>query len=386
MRPRVAFVLTQDSGGPVDVTVALAAALVDAGVEARVFGPEPRRGAERVAGRHERVVVARKGDLLGARRLRAAVRAWRPDLVHAQDRRAGLVATGLRRELPVVHTYHGVPDDVTEPWFRGLPGAPPPSPYTRTVLAADAAVARLVARTVVPAEAMGAFLQRRLRVPAHRVAHLDNAVELPEPAPPTGPVRRLVFAGLLVERKGLRTLQDALAVPGTMPADATLTVVGDGPCRAAAERAAERPELTGRVCFLGFRTDVPRLLRAHDALVLPSTMEQQPLVVAEAMAAGKPVLATDTGGVADMLAVPGAPARLAAPGDVAGLAARLRELFADPDPGRTGRLLAAAARERFAPEVSARRHLALYRELWSVPRLPPASPAPRRRRRPARPG
>ncbi|MCT2581997.1 glycosyltransferase family 4 protein [Actinophytocola sp. S1-96] len=379
MSPRVAFVLTQDSGGPVDVTVALAAALVEAGVEVRVFGPEPRRGAERIAGRHEDVVVARKGDVRGARRVRAAVRAWRPDVVHAQDRRAGLVAAGLRRELPVVHTYHGVPDDVTEPWFRGRTGAPPPSAYTRTVLAADAVVARLVARTVVPADAMGAFLRRRLRVPADRVVHLDNAVELPDPAPPSGAVRRLVFVGLLVERKGLRTLLDALAIPGTMPPDATLTVVGDGPERAAAERSATRRELAGRVRFLGFRTDVPRLLREHDALVLPSTMEQQPLVVAEAMAAGKPVLATETGGVADML---GAHARLAAPGDVAGLAAGLRELFAEPDPGRAGRLLAAAARERFAPEVSARRHLALYRRLIPAP----ASPAPPRRRRPARPG
>jgi len=363
MSPRIAFVLTQDSGGPVDVTVALAAALVEVGADVRVFGPEPRRGAERIAGRHEQVVVARKGDLLGARRVRAAVRAWRPDVVHAQDRRAGLVTARLRRAHPVVHTYHGVPDDVTEPWFRGLPTAPAPSRYSRAVLAADAVVARLVARTVVPAEAMRAFLLRRLRVPVDRVIHVDNCVALPDPTPPAGPVRRLVFAGLLVERKGLLGLLDALATPGTMPADATLTVVGDGPQRAAAERSAGRPELAGRVCFLGFRADVPRLLREHDALVLPSTMEQQPLVVAEAMAAGKPVLATDTGGVADMLAVPGATARLAAPGDVAELAARLRDLFADPAPGRTGRLLAAGARWRFAPEVSARRHLALYEDL-----------------------
>jgi len=97
--------------------------------------------------------------------------------------------------------------------------------------------------------------------------------------------------------------------------------------------------------------------------VQPSRMEQQPLVVAAAMAAGKPVLATDTGGVADMLAVPGAVSHLAEPGNVADLARALRALFVDPDPGRTGGLLAARARERFAPEVCADRHLALYGEL-----------------------
>lgn len=363
-RRRIAYVLTQDSGGPVDVTVALAGSLAAAGgVDVRVFGPPPRRDARALDRLLEPVVVPRKGDLLAGRRARVALRAWRPDVVHAQDRRAGLVCASLRREVPVVHTYHGVPDDVTQPWFRGDPDALPPSRYTRTVLAADAVVARTVSRTVVPAPAMGEFLRRRLRVPGRRIVHIDNCVALPDPAPPAGPVRRLVFVGLLVERKGLAVLLDALATAGTMPADATLTVVGDGPERAAAERSAGRAALADRVRFLGYRTDVGDLVRAHDALVLPSTMEQQPLVVAEAMAAGKPVVATDTGGVADMLRVPGAYPRLARPGDPATLATRLRELFADPDPGRTGRLLAVRARERFAPLVCARHHLALYRDL-----------------------
>ncbi|MDU0290954.1 glycosyltransferase family 4 protein [Saccharothrix longispora] len=364
MRPlRVAYVLTQDSGGPVDVTVRLARALLDSGeAEVRVFGPVPRRGAEVLDGHHEPVEVVAKGDLRAGRRARAVVAAWRPDVVHAQDRRAGLVGAGLRLRHRVVQTYHGVPDDVGEEWFRGVPGAVAPSAYTRTVLAADALVARAVHRTVVPAPAMGRFLSSRLRVPGVRLAHIDNCVEPAHAHPPAGPVRRLVFVGLLVERKGLTTLLDALALPGVMPADATLTVVGDGPQRALAERSARA--LGDRVRFLGFRPDVPELLRHHDALVLPSTMEQQPLVVAEAMAAGKPVVATDTGGVADML---GGAGHLAVPGDVADLAARLRAVFADRDPARTGRLLAERAGERFTPHACARRHLDLYRSLTGRP-------------------
>ncbi|MEU4804221.1 glycosyltransferase family 4 protein [Actinosynnema sp. NPDC023587] len=350
--------LTQDRGGPVDVTVRLAATLAASGeAEVRVFGPRPARGGELIAGCHEPVSVLGKGDLPGGRLARDAVRAWRPDVVHAQDRRAGLVSAGLRLRHKVVQTYHGLPDDVSEAWFRGVPGAVGPSSYTRTVLAADAGVARFVHRTVVPATSMGEFLQRRLRVPAHRVAHIDNCVEIPEAAPPRGPVRRLVFVGLLVERKGLPVLLAALA--GVMPDDATLTVIGDGPLRLAAEEQARRL-LPGRVEFLGFRPDVADQLRRHDALVLPSLLEQQPLVVAEAMAAGKPVVATDTGGVAEML-VDGA--GLAAPGDVEGLAVCLKGLFTDPVPGRWGRLAALRARTRFSPEVCAQRHLALYREL-----------------------
>ncbi|MEU4744152.1 glycosyltransferase family 4 protein, partial [Actinosynnema sp. NPDC023658] len=215
----------------------------------------------------------------------------------------------------------------------------------------------------VPAPAIGRFLSTRLRVPGTRLAHIDNCVEPAHVQPPVGPVRRLVFVGLLVERKGLATLLAALALPGVMPVDATLTVVGDGPERVRAEELAGA--LGGRVTFLGFRADVPDLLRHHDALVLPSTMEQQPLVVAEAMAAGKPVVATDTGGVADMLGSTGTGdgGALAAPGDVDQLAARLCALFAEPDPAGIGLRLAERARERFAPDVCARRHLALYREV-----------------------
>jgi glycosyltransferase involved in cell wall biosynthesis len=366
-RLRIAYLLTQDRGGPVDVTLRLAATLATTReADVRVFGPPPARRAELITCQHVPLVVARKGDLTAGRRAREALLAWRPDVVHAQDRRAGLVSVGLSFRCPVIHTYHGVPDDVSEPWFRGVPGAAGPSTYTRIVLTADAVLARAMRRTVVPAPTMRQFLQHRLRIPASRLVHIDNCVELPGYHPPVRPVRRLVFAGLLVERKGLLHLLDALAVPGTMPPDATLTVIGDGPQRAAAERLAQRPALAGRVEFLGFRASVPSLLQRYDALVLPSTMEQQPLVVAAAMAAGKPVVATDIGGVADMLGVPGASSNLVDPGDVNGLAAQLRALFAEPDPGRVGQVLAARARQRFAPEVSAQRHLALYEEMLRV--------------------
>ncbi|SDG06116.1 Glycosyltransferase involved in cell wall bisynthesis [Lentzea fradiae] len=358
---RIAYLLTQDSGGPVDVTVRLAAALAKSGdAEVRVFGPRPRRGAELLDPFFEEILVPRKGDVRAARLARAALRSWRPDVVHAQDRRSGLVSAGLSTTGPkIVHTYHGVPDDVEEPWFRGVRGATAPSGYTRAVLAADAAVARVVHRTVVPAREMARFLRDRLYVPPHRMTHIDNCVDEVTPDPPTGPVRHLVFVGLLVERKGVLTLLDALET--SMPDDATLTVIGDGPQRTQAEGRVTRRGLADRVQFLGFRSDVPELLPEHDALVLPSTMEQQPLVVAEAMMAGKPVVATDTGGVADMLGVSGDD--LARPGDVTSLAARLRDLFADPDPGATGARLAARARERFTAEVCARRHLDLYRKL-----------------------
>jgi glycosyltransferase involved in cell wall biosynthesis len=363
--PRVAFVLTQDRGGPVDVCVMLAGELDRRGAEVALFGPRPARGAAAVEHLLRSGGVDRKGDLAGLARFRREIAAWGPEVVHAQDRRSGLVIAGLgaaaralgRPAPATVHTYHGVPDDVGQEWFAGT-GGPAPSRYTRTVLAADAVVTRSVQRTVVPSESMAGFLARRLRVPAARMVHIDNGVPLPSPAPPGGPVRELLFVGLLVERKGVVDLLRAMSVPGAVPADVRLTVAGDGPARAEVEDAA-RP-LGDRVRLLGFREDVPELLAKADALVLPSRMEQQPLVVAEAMAAGKPVLATDCGGVAEMLDVPGAARYLARPGDIGSLADALRLLLTDDDPARTGAALARAAHARFSPERATDRHLALY--------------------------
>jgi glycosyltransferase involved in cell wall biosynthesis len=358
---RIAYVLTQDRGGPVDVTVQLATELsARQGLEVRLFAPRPARGADDIAGLLEESRVDGKGAAAAIRAARQRVLAWRPDLVHAQDRRSGLVCARLGP--PVVHTYHGVPDEVPTRWLTGGGGPRPPA-YTQAVLAADATVARLVDRTVVVSPDMADVLVRRLRVPARRVVHIDNGLRLPDAHPVTGPIRRLLFVGLLVPRKGVHVLLDALSDP-RLPADLTLRVAGDGPEAGALAAQAERLGLGGRVEFLGFRTDVPALLAAADAFVLPSALEQQPLVLIEALGAGLPCLATDVGGVADLLGpdgvtVPAGSARALADGLVRLLGADAREV---------GERSALRARERFTIAHCADTHLALYRSLTGAPR------------------
>lgn len=372
---RVAYVLTQDRGGPADVAVTLAHTLA-AGpdVEVRLFGPEPARDPGRVRDLLEPVSVDTKLSLAAMRQARAGLLRWRPDIVHAQDRRSGLLCArlGLSHRRPdrprVVHTYHGVPDDVSERWFAHR-GGPRPSSYTLATLAADAIVARQVACTVVPSASMGTFLTDRLRVPADRLEHIDNGLVLPEANPPQR-VRRLLSVGLLVERKGYADLLDALAMgrrerlPGLD--DLELLVAGDGPLRSELEARAARLGLAGRVSFLGYRHDVPALLSATDAVVLPSRMEQQPLAIIEAMGAAKLVVATAVGGVPEMLAEAGPGALVVPPGDVRALAQALSGLTRVADPAVAGRALAALARRRFSADATAAAHLALYRRL-----LPP---------------
>jgi glycosyltransferase involved in cell wall biosynthesis len=361
---KIAYVLTQDRGGPVDVTVTLAKTLLETSdYDIRVFGPAPA-GHDGILGEHfTRVDVRRKEDFTAVRRMRTTLRSWRPDVVHAQDRRSALVVAGfrvLRGPQAIVWTYHGVPYDVSEQWFRGAADAVPPSLNSRAVLAGDAVVARQLKRIVVPSTAMMEFLQSRLRVPRAKLVRIDNGVHLPEATPVRGSIRRLIFIGNLHPVKGLLDLLHALRRPNVMPSDATLDVVGDGPARAEAEALARRPPLAGRVRFLGFQPRAADLIPEHDALVLSSRIEQQPLVVAQAMGAGRPVLATRVGGVPEMLELPGLPRYLAPPGNIDALAAELVRLFANTDPAELGRRLASRARDRYSPVAAAASHLNLY--------------------------
>ena len=140
----------------------------------------------------------------------------------------------------------------------------------------------------------------------------------------------LLFVGRLTPIKGLRVLFDAL---GQLRAkgveDVTLTLVGDGEDRAWAEAEAAR---LGGITLLGFRSQdgVAEALAAADALVLPSFAEGVPVVLMETMAAGRPVIATQVGGVSELVE-DGVSGRIVPPGDAAGLAAAIRAL-ADAGP------------------------------------------------------
>ena len=176
---------------------------------------------------------------------------------------------------------------------------------------------------------------------------------LPNPAPEIPPMpsreelraelglsgQALVFAGRLGPQKAVGVALRALVdVP-----DATLTVAGDGPERAALVARAGELGLDGRVSFLGSvpREQVLRLFRAADASVLPSAWENFPRTVVEALAVGCPVIATAVGGVPEVVR-DGENGLLVGPGDPGALAAAIARFFADD--ALRARLRDAAAR------------------------------------------
>jgi glycosyltransferase involved in cell wall biosynthesis len=152
----------------------------------------------------------------------------------------------------------------------------------------------------------------------------------------------LAFAGRLSAQKSLEVALRAVASNDGV----SLLIAGDGDERARLERLAGE-----RVRFLGAlpRQGVVELFRAADASILSSSWENFPHTVVEALAVGTPVLATTTGGVAEVV-TDGENGLLVPSGDAEALAAAVRRYFADDALRERLRANAAPSVERYAPE------------------------------------
>ena len=166
----------------------------------------------------------------------------------------------------------------------------------------------------------------------------------------------ILVVGVLERRKGHATLIDAAACIGRSP----LRWVFCGAGSAEAELRAHAEARGVAVEFLGFRSDVARCLAAADVAVLPSLHEGLGVAALEAMAAERPVVASRTGGLAEVI-VDGETGWLVPPGDARALAERLVELAADPDGRRRmGTAGARRVRERYSAAAMADGTLACY--------------------------
>ena len=130
----------------------------------------------------------------------------------------------------------------------------------------------------------------------------------------------------LAPEKGHRVLLQAAARLDTAHPDVHYLLLGDGPLRQQLQAQVSECGLHARVHFLGFRQDIPRLLAASDLAVLPSFVEGVPAAILEAMASGLPVIATNVGGVREVL-IDGAMGRIISPGNADQLAQALQQLL-----------------------------------------------------------
>ncbi|GAA3274375.1 glycosyltransferase family 4 protein [Dactylosporangium vinaceum] len=201
---------------------------------------------------------------------------------------------------------------------------------------------------------------------AYSSIQLDEAAFAERPRPDTGIARvrlRLVSVGSLEQRyKGIDTLIEALPRLARSGLEASLVHVGDGRCRPELERLVRERRLGGRVSFAGAvppGAPVRLFLDDADLFVLPSRTEGLPRALIEAMARGLPAVASNVGGVPELLG----PSRMVPPDDPEALARAITALAANPAAMAAASALNLARARTYSAETLTRRRADFYRAL-----------------------
>jgi glycosyltransferase involved in cell wall biosynthesis len=170
----------------------------------------------------------------------------------------------------------------------------------------------------------------------------------------------------LVPVKGVRDLIDATALLGREMPGLRLEIAGAGSLEDELRRHCHERGLAGRVSFLGWQRDLEPIYRRWDAFCLPSLEEGFGLAALEAMASGLPVVASATGGLAEIIE-DGVSGFLAPPSDPRALAAYLSALLRDDGRrDRMGRAARLRVADRFSVQALVRAHELLYDSLLST--------------------
>ena len=294
--------------------------------------------------------------LKGIGRARRFVRGYRPDIIHGHSFHANFIARLLKifaRRPLVVCTVHNVYEGG---WVR---------------MAAYRLTDFLCRRTTAVSAAAGERFVRLWAVPKKKCVVVTNGIDTAEFAPMAerrgamraemGVAQEFVWlaAGRVVAAKDFPNLLRAFGKARETCAHARLWIAGDRGAAGVSGFVLVNGSMKG-VRWLGLRRDMPALMDAADGFVLASAWEGMPLVVGEAMAMEKPVVATDVGGVRELLGDAGAivPAK-----DSDALAAAMLDVMGKPAEERARMGCAARGRivAEFSMEEKADRWEALYR-------------------------
>jgi glycosyltransferase involved in cell wall biosynthesis len=175
----------------------------------------------------------------------------------------------------------------------------------------------------------------------------------------------VVFLGVLGKRKGADVLLDAwvdLVRSGGAPPPWTLVIAGDGPDKPGLESIAKDAGVADRVRFVGAtaRSDIATLLTGGSIMVVPSRTEPFGLVAAEGQMLGRPIVASDTGGLPEVIE-DGVTGLLVPVEDAGALAAAIASLIAEPARRRSfGHAAHERAMLRFSPGRMAEEYLSRY--------------------------
>ena len=295
------------------------------------------------------------------RRERALVRqllsSSRPDLMHTHGYHADVLlrSVGQQVGLPVAATVHGFTGGgFKNRLFEGL--------QRRSLRRMDATVA--VSRALADRLARSGVPEQRLHVVRNAYSSPGELLSRDEARSRLGldPTAQVVgWVGRVTPEKGPDVMVEALGQLRTPGVE--LSIVGRGRLEATLKQRVVQLGLAGMVHWHGAVPDAWRLFRAFDAYCLSSHTEGTPIALFEAMAAAVPVVATEVGGVPDVVSV--REAFLTPPGDAAALAAALDQALAE---GRGARVVAASERltREFGLDPWLDRYETIYRSITRV--------------------
>ena len=255
----------------------------------------------------------------------ALLRRLKPALVHTHLRHGDLYGTAAARRAGIRHIVSTRHNDDT---FR----------RNAVIKACNMLLARKTARIITISDWISRFACEVEKAPREKIRTIHYGMaELRPRRDPRAVRAEFGFGGgdivlgiiaRLVPQKGHRHLLEAFARARRENPGLRLLVAGDGELRDRLERAAQAPGPDNGVVFTGYRNDVADMLGALDVFVHPSLWEGFGLAILEAMAMGKPVIATNVSAIPELVA-DGETGLLVPPADSARLAAAILRLARD---------------------------------------------------------
>ena len=374
-------------GGPALHVAYLTAGLAPRGYDTTLVAGTLARGEESMASiAEQRGVTIRQLDALHREvgplrdaqaivRLARMIRRERPTILHTHTAKAGavgriaaLLAGGARPPI-IVHTFHG---HVLRGYFGPI--------RTMAFRIVERVLARMSTALIAVSPEVRDDLVSLGIAPAEKFEVIRLGIELDERVgddeSARAETRRVMglgpdvfvvgWVGRMTAVKRTDDVVRTLRKLVDLGVDAHLCLVGDGPDREHLEQYAHELGVIRRCLFFGYQEDVARFYDAFDALLLPSVNEGTPVSVIEALAAGRPAVATRVGGTPDVVR-DGIDGFLVGVGDTDALAERLAELAANPEEraqmGASGR---AHVRGRYAVERLVDDVDRLYRKLLAA--------------------
>jgi glycosyltransferase involved in cell wall biosynthesis len=264
-------------------------------------------------------------DPRGPRRLREVVDTTRPDVLHSHLKHADVVAGRVAKAagIPHVSTLHLVEDEVG--WVaarkRDLAMRSRTETAAVTIAVSDAVRSWYLEASEADPDSV---VTLRNGVPDPGIIGPDEvaAIRADLDVPAAAPL--VVMIAVMRPGKGHDALLDA--IPLLENDDVVFALAGDGSCET---RLRARAAELDRVRFLGFRSDIDRVLAAADLVVHPSQADALPTALVHALAAGKPIVATAVGGIPEIVTYDGGV--LVEPGDPEALAGAIDAMLSDPD-------------------------------------------------------